>query len=154
MGSDHCPVWAQLDVPSPELPQGFLLPALSTSHTFAGVILQHVGIIATCLPAISCGLCWPQTQHTRTDRVQITAIQYCTTSYEIRATCHCHALVCTADKNGWFSCLVLASPAAKLALSPFAPPCLPCRALPALPCPVCHAFLWESVQALLFIPLT
>ncbi|KAL0040073.1 hypothetical protein WJX79_005110 [Trebouxia sp. C0005] len=36
MGSDHCPVWADLDVPVPRLPQGFLPPALSTSHKFAG----------------------------------------------------------------------------------------------------------------------
>ena len=36
MGSDHCPVWATLDVPAPQLPQGFLPPALSTSHTYAG----------------------------------------------------------------------------------------------------------------------
>ena len=45
MGSDHCPVWAALDVPAPQLPQGFLAPALSTSHTHAGaavlVLLQH-----------------------------------------------------------------------------------------------------------------
>ena len=36
MGSDHCPVWATLDVPQPELPKGFLAPALSTSHMLAG----------------------------------------------------------------------------------------------------------------------
>ncbi|KAL0037867.1 hypothetical protein WJX79_002785 [Trebouxia sp. C0005] len=36
MGSDHCPVWADLDVPVPHLPKGFLPPALSTSHKFAG----------------------------------------------------------------------------------------------------------------------
>jgi hypothetical protein len=38
MGSDHCPVWADLDVPILPLPQGFLPPALSTSHTFAGLL--------------------------------------------------------------------------------------------------------------------
>ncbi|KAL0046517.1 hypothetical protein WJX82_002646 [Trebouxia sp. C0006] len=36
MGSDHCPVWADLDVPTLHLPQGFLPPALTTSHNFAG----------------------------------------------------------------------------------------------------------------------
>ncbi|KAL3146027.1 hypothetical protein ABBQ38_015382 [Trebouxia sp. C0009 RCD-2024] len=36
MGSDHCPVWATLDVPTLQLPQDFLAPALSTSHTNAG----------------------------------------------------------------------------------------------------------------------
>ncbi|DBA80829.1 TPA: hypothetical protein ACH3X1_008046 [Trebouxia sp. C0004] len=36
MGSDHCPVWADLDVPMLHVPQGFLPPALSTGHTFAG----------------------------------------------------------------------------------------------------------------------
>ncbi|KAL3155760.1 hypothetical protein ABBQ32_012777 [Trebouxia sp. C0010 RCD-2024] len=36
MGSDHCPVWATLDVPTLQLPQAFLAPALSTSHTNAG----------------------------------------------------------------------------------------------------------------------
>ena len=41
LGSDHCPVWADLDVPTLHLPQGFLPPALSTSHTFAGLLLNQ-----------------------------------------------------------------------------------------------------------------
>lgn len=44
MGSDHCPVWATLDVPTLQLPQAFLAPALSTSHTNAGaeqMLVQH-----------------------------------------------------------------------------------------------------------------
>lgn len=60
MGSDHCPVWATLDVPAPQLPQGFLAPALSTSHTHAGadVASNHSGVIvavAVAFAAMSSG---------------------------------------------------------------------------------------------------
>ena len=40
MGPDHCPVWADLDMLIPQLPQDFLPPALSTRHTFAGMSQQ------------------------------------------------------------------------------------------------------------------
>ena len=63
MGSDHCPVWADLDVPIPHLPQGFLPPALSTSHTFAGLLpvvhacctctVQYITALAVCHCACS-----------------------------------------------------------------------------------------------------
>lgn len=38
-GSDHCPVWADFDVPATTLPQDFHPPALSTSCMFKGMLL-------------------------------------------------------------------------------------------------------------------
>ena len=54
MGSDHCPVWATLDVPAPQLPQGFLAPALSTSHTYTGadhILHDFAFVIVAALPS-------------------------------------------------------------------------------------------------------
>ena len=135
MGSDHCPVWAELDVLSPELPQGFLLPALSTSHTFAGVILQHVGFVAT---AISCGLCWPQTQHTP-GRTGCKSLPFSTALHLMRL-CHlslsCTCLYCRQE---WLVQLSsLGQPCSKIG-----PVCF-CPAFSALPCPPCPALLCLS----------
>jgi len=158
MGSDHCPVWADLDVPIPHLPQGFLPPALSTSHTFAGLLpVMHACCTCTvhCSSALAerhfaCNHCISEleacTSAVHPETLDLATPSSCTCSTATADVTHLLCLCCIAKLWVLVLCLKLS---ATTFLAQSHSSVLSRPALPHWPCnnQPCHARLGPHCKA-------